>query len=359
MTQDVYAQLRVTAENVAAAKTIADALEGSGIEGRAPDHVAKLLLGAERGLSPMESITGFFIVRGKSIAMHVRTMHTILRRAGVEVTWKDCSAESATATLAWATSDGECCTHSETFTMEDARRAELAELDHWRRHPEQMLQNRALALAARKARPDLMAGLYEKEELESARAKRTPAQEKRSQGSEPTATTTTIAKAKRAEPQLPPAEIELWESWRTDLNQLGNDGHALTLRIDTRSMDEVRGLQERLFAWLKPNAVQLSDCSEGLKSMVFERLRKAAHGAAIDEADAVFVEVLRESLAEAAGLYPDRQVYRKGHRNRPIEDLRTAEEADAYARSLPKNCPAKHRKVAKDWLYHLTEEAAA
>ncbi len=323
----------------------------SHLEGNAGDFAVKIAMGAELGMSPMESVTGFFI-RGGSMAMHAKLMHATLLRSGTEVTWEDCSDQAATVVLRWEVAEGDSREHRETWTMEHARRAGLDTLDHWKKHPDIMLKNRALSAAARVARPELFRGVYEKEELESVGAKK--------KASKPTTkATTTTTKAKRAEPQLPPAEVELWESWRTDLNQLGNDGHALALRIDTRSMDEVRELQDRLFAWLKPNAVRLSDCSEGLKNMVFERLRKAAHGASIDEADAVFVEVLRESLAEAAELYPDRQVYRKGHRNRPIEDLRTAEEADAYARSLPKSCPAKHRKTAERWLYHLTEEAAA
>jgi hypothetical protein len=55
-----------------------------------------------------------------------------------------------------------------TFTIEEAQAAGVAGKDNWRKYPKAMLRARCIAALARTVYPDLLAGVYETEELETA-----------------------------------------------------------------------------------------------------------------------------------------------------------------------------------------------
>lgn len=55
---------------------------------------------------------------------------------------------------------------TQTFTMEDAKLAELLGKDNWKKYPKRMLQLRARSFALRDAFPDIIKGLYTVEEAQ-------------------------------------------------------------------------------------------------------------------------------------------------------------------------------------------------
>jgi len=61
-----------------------------------------------------------------------------------------------------------------SFTMEDAQRAGLAGRDNWRKYPMAMLKARCLAMICRATWPDLLAGVYDPDELAPASASESP-----------------------------------------------------------------------------------------------------------------------------------------------------------------------------------------
>lgn len=61
-----------------------------------------------------------------------------------------------------------------SFTLEDAQRAGLAGRDNWRKYPMAMLKARCLAMICRATWPDLLAGVYDPDELAPASASESP-----------------------------------------------------------------------------------------------------------------------------------------------------------------------------------------
>ena len=59
------------------------------------------------------------------------------------------------------------------FTMDDAVKAGLAGRDVWKKYPRRMLKHRCLSYGLKDVFPDLLAGLYDPEEMESVQSEKT------------------------------------------------------------------------------------------------------------------------------------------------------------------------------------------
>lgn len=113
---------------------------------------------------PMVVITGVHIMNGK-ITDSAGLIGSLVRRAGhkLRVVLAD-DQQSATATL--IRSDDPDFTYSNTFTIEDARRANLLKNATWNAYGPAMLKARAMTQVARDGAPDAIAGLaYTLEEM--------------------------------------------------------------------------------------------------------------------------------------------------------------------------------------------------
>lgn len=126
--------------------------------------VAIILAGRELGLSPMTSLRSINLIKGR-VTLSADAQLALMVRAG--------------AKFHWASDGGNDCaelhitrpgqeTHVQRFTMEDAKRAQLAGGENWRKYPQAMLRARCVSAAAKAYFPDVLAGVYVPEELEEA-----------------------------------------------------------------------------------------------------------------------------------------------------------------------------------------------
>jgi hypothetical protein len=123
---------------------------------------ACILFGYEVGLEPMQSLAKIAVIDGKP-ALTAEAQRALILAAGHEVWIEDATATRVT--IAGRRRDSEQVTRV-TWTMDDARRANLAGRQNWRTYPRQMLLARASAELARAIFADAIGGLMAAEELE-------------------------------------------------------------------------------------------------------------------------------------------------------------------------------------------------
>jgi hypothetical protein len=102
------------------------------------------------------------VIKGR-IAIESKALLSIAIKGGVKVQVIEKTREKSRLRF---TREG-YGTHEETFSMEDAKRAGLNTKDVWRQYPEEMLYWRCVAKGLRVIAPDLILGLYTKEEMEN------------------------------------------------------------------------------------------------------------------------------------------------------------------------------------------------
>lgn len=124
--------------------------------------VVKILAGREYGLSAMQSLRALYVV-GQKVAMMSDTVAGLVfqRLPGAKI---DCiETTDKIATFRASRPGGEPVTLS--FTMEDAKRANLTGGTSWTKYPAQMLRARCQIAICRLVFPDVCAGLYTPDEL--------------------------------------------------------------------------------------------------------------------------------------------------------------------------------------------------
>ena len=143
---------------------------------RTPAECAVILMtGAELGLSPMQSLRGIYVVEGRP-TLAADTMVAVIRRSGVCALWRTVESTAERCTIEAKRTDDER-TQSKTWTIADATRAGLAGTNIWKAYPAQMLRHRCAADLARELFSDVVLGLYDPEEIDSATYDDAPAQE--------------------------------------------------------------------------------------------------------------------------------------------------------------------------------------
>jgi hypothetical protein len=123
---------------------------------------AAILYGDEVGLGPMQSLAKIAVINGRP------TLAAEAQRALILAAGHDLWVEESTATkctVAGRRKDSDA-TSRMTWTMDDARRAGLANKPPWKMYPRQMLMARASAELARAVFPDAIGGLAATEELD-------------------------------------------------------------------------------------------------------------------------------------------------------------------------------------------------
>jgi hypothetical protein len=120
--------------------------------------------GLELGLSPMQSLRGIHVIEGKPVlsadllvALAKRSPDCVYFRL-VESTYERATYETMRR--------GDPKPTTLTWTLEDARRADLVHKRTWKAHPAAMLRARCAAALARAVFPDLLLGVYEESEGE-------------------------------------------------------------------------------------------------------------------------------------------------------------------------------------------------
>jgi hypothetical protein len=132
------------------------------------EAVVILMTGQELGLSPMQSLRGIYVVKGKPV-LAADTMVAVVRRSGVCESWRIVESTPDRCTIT-TRRKGETHDAERTWTIADAKRAGLLTNGTWGAYPAAMLRHRCAADLARQEYPDVILGMYDPEEMESVAA---------------------------------------------------------------------------------------------------------------------------------------------------------------------------------------------
>jgi hypothetical protein len=145
----------------------------SGLKSPAQIFVA-LQMGHELGLAPMMAVRNISVINGMP-TLSADLLAGLIRQHPGFVSMRFTPDEdvrktkSCTTTIVRKEQTGEMSTFTGTFTYEDAKNAGLLNKDVWKKYWPRMLKHRALAYCARDSFPDVLAGVYLKEEATSIR----------------------------------------------------------------------------------------------------------------------------------------------------------------------------------------------
>jgi hypothetical protein len=130
---------------------------------KAEEAAMLIITGHELGLSPAQSLRGIYVVSGKPV-LSADLMVAVVRRSGLCESWRtvESTAERCTITTRRR---GESVDATRTWTMADAKRAQITGKSIWTAYPATMLRHRCAADLAREVYPDVLMGLYDPEEL--------------------------------------------------------------------------------------------------------------------------------------------------------------------------------------------------
>lgn len=121
-----------------------------------------MLRGRELGLPPMASVELIRVVKGRTV-LSAELMLSLVLRSGGSVEYKELS--DTRCIIEACRAGGKPCTF--TFTIEDARRADLLKKEVWQKYPRAMLRSRCISEMGRSLFADVLLGAsYTMEELE-------------------------------------------------------------------------------------------------------------------------------------------------------------------------------------------------
>jgi len=129
----------------------------------AEQAMAIMLTGKELGIPPMQALRGVHVIKGTpSIRPELMLALCVQRIRGFKYHFGLCDDKSATF----------ICSRPEmsepfisTFTLEDAKRAQLTANPSWSKYPANMLRWRAVGNALHIVAPDVLVGIYTPDEL--------------------------------------------------------------------------------------------------------------------------------------------------------------------------------------------------
>jgi hypothetical protein len=151
-------------KNLAVASILPNALRG-----KPSDVLAIMLYGQDLGMSPMQSIQGIYVVKGKP-QLSSTTWLALARRAGHKVRFPETTNERCTIEITRA--DDPEHPHVETYTLEDAVTAKLVQIRDgkpyarspkgeplpWELHTRTMIRSRCISNGAKAACPEVALG---------------------------------------------------------------------------------------------------------------------------------------------------------------------------------------------------------
>ena len=130
--------------------------------------------GHELGLSPMVAVNNVAVINGKP-TLSADIMSAVVKRSpeygGIK--WIEMSDTKAECEITRILPNGEKEVQRSSFTMDDDVKAGLAGRDVWKKYPRRMLKHRCLSYGLKDVFPDLLAGLYDPEEMESVQSEKT------------------------------------------------------------------------------------------------------------------------------------------------------------------------------------------
>lgn len=139
----------------------------SGALPKAIDSTAKVIMvlqaGKEVGMQPVEALQAYAFINGR-LTMFGNAVIAQVAKAGHDITWGHCDDQTATVTVTRCDNKKSM---TETYTIEDAKRAGLINRDVWKAYPRRMLKYKAFAEVANFLTPDALHGAQMREIVES------------------------------------------------------------------------------------------------------------------------------------------------------------------------------------------------
>lgn len=155
-----FPEVQSMAEALAKSVLLPDALKN-----KPADLAFQIMTGRELGLGPMASIRGIHVIQGKPV-LAADTIVALVLSSGLAEYFAEIESSSTSVTYETkrkSTPFPQRC----TWTLDDAKRAGLYPTkDNWRLYPRAMLASRAKAELARSAYPDVIAGVYDADEIQ-------------------------------------------------------------------------------------------------------------------------------------------------------------------------------------------------
>lgn len=135
----------------------------SDLQGRPEDVAIILMWGFELQVSPMQSLALIHCIKGRPTCA-AELMHALVLRSGVCLYWQIVETSDTSCTIE-TQRKGAKAPVAITWTIEQAKRAGLVQRNPtYAAHPDAMLRARAGAALARAVYPDVIRGLYLREE---------------------------------------------------------------------------------------------------------------------------------------------------------------------------------------------------
>jgi hypothetical protein len=128
------------------------------------EAAVKILMGAEIGIGPMQSLATIDVIDGKP-ALSARLLSSLLRRAGYRWQITQHDADACVMTVLYP--DGAVAGEA-SFSIAEAKAAGLAGRKNWNAYRKDMLFARAISRACRWYAPEVALGAYETSEMEES-----------------------------------------------------------------------------------------------------------------------------------------------------------------------------------------------
>ena len=219
--------------------------------------------GHELGLSPMVAVNNVAVINGKP-TLSADIMSAVVKRSpeygGIK--WIEMSDTKAECEITRILPNGEKEVQRSCFTMDDAVKAGLAGRDVWKKYPRRMLKHRCLSYGLKDVFPDLLAGLYDPEEIESVQSERTAPTTERN---------VTPVEEQKAENNITPEPnpqfeerqklktiIEKYEKEMNVDNQSGNPYDMACEAIAENDPDKISNMLSRSIAYLGRKGIQVA-----------------------------------------------------------------------------------------------------
>jgi hypothetical protein len=157
---------RTLAEAQIFAQTVAhSSLIPSALRERAPDILVILLAGAELGIAPMASLRAFHVIEGVP-RLSADGLASIVTASPLCEYFEPILDQCSSTKSVWRTKRRGRPEQINTWTIEQAQVAQLANGKNWIKHPRAMLHARCKAELARLVYPEIAAGMITAEELD-------------------------------------------------------------------------------------------------------------------------------------------------------------------------------------------------
>lgn len=142
----------------------------------ASQAVAKIMYGAELGITPAAAMQGVYFFEGK-LTIGGTLLGALVRKSGL-YKYKVIESTNEKCVLQFLEREDGAWVEVgvSTFTMADATQAGLAGKDIWKKYPKTMLYNRSMSAGVKMFLPDLFGGMvvYTEDEVDELRANAAP-----------------------------------------------------------------------------------------------------------------------------------------------------------------------------------------